>query len=84
MQPQVAADDKDAGTPAMTFARNSELTNICRGLGLVPDLRSWFPALADAMVPSKEQGVVEYDGYRRPGEPAALELIRHDRGPSMV
>jgi hypothetical protein len=63
----------------MTFARNSEFTHICRSIGFIPDLRIMFPALADALVPSKQESVVAYNGFRRPGEPTALELARADR-----
>ncbi|WWC92605.1 uncharacterized protein L201_007564 [Kwoniella dendrophila CBS 6074] len=63
----------DAGTPALTYARAALDKDKCRSIGFVEDLRSIFPDLHDALKTGVE-GVVPYDGYKRPGQGVDLEL----------
>lgn len=61
----------DAGTPALLFGKFGDRDpRICRGIGLVQDLRTIFPQLNEAMSgPSASL-------TRESGQPSSLDLLR--------
>jgi hypothetical protein len=72
---------QDAGTPALTFARNSDDDDTCRNLGFIADLREHYPALGDAIVPTGGVRVQSLKVDQHPGDNGMYELVRmHGQG----
>ncbi|GFZ48357.1 hypothetical protein JCM24511_06105 [Saitozyma sp. JCM 24511] len=71
----------DAGTPSLTFARNSDDDDTCRNLGFIADLRELYPPLGDAILPTGGVRVQSLKVDQLPGDNGMYELVRkHGQG----